>query len=303
MIRTMGILRLALAEALAPAVLPRTPEPSAEMRDRASIEGFHQEGTVSLLPVYHFNAAAIDALAPRGAHILDLGCGSGQFLAYLATCRPDLQITGIDLSVDMVAAGREMLMRRGLNERVRLFVGDMRDLRSSLPARVDLLSSVFSLHHLSTHDDLTACLREAAAVMAVRRAGLWIFDHARPRREDTARRFPEVFTPAASAAFKLDSCNSLKASWSFQELARALRTALGVAVTSSLARWLPMYQLHWLGRRPLNADRTLRDTTRLLPSSARRDARSLARLFRCQELPYARRHEGNYTSAKHGRAS
>jgi len=276
----MRILGLALREAVMPMDLRRTPEPSAEMNSRESIEGFHQEGAASLSPVYHFNARAIDALAPCGSSLVDLGCGSGQFLAYLATCRPDLQITGIDLAGDMVQAGREMLARKGLEQRVRLVVGDMREFRSIAPRRVGLISSVFSLHHLPTHGDLTACLQEMAAAVTALQARVWIFDHARPRRGATARRFPEVFTPHASVAFKLDSCNSLKASWSFRELREALDSTMGVPVRSSLARLLPVYQLHWLGKMLPDSNHLLWRTPDALLTRTLEDAASLARLFR-----------------------
>jgi hypothetical protein len=179
----------------------------------------------------------------------------------------------------MVRSGREMLARRGLDERVHLVVGDMRDFRTSVRGRIDLLSSIFSLHHLPTYDDLIACLREAAVAITTQEARLWIFDHARPRREGTARRFPEIFTPDASSAFKLDSCNSLKASWSFHELRKALGSTLDVPVNSSLARLLPLYQVHWLGQWRTDSESGPWKPPASLLASARRDAESLAKLF------------------------
>jgi SAM-dependent methyltransferase len=281
MVKTLKIMGLALREAATPAKhgQPRIPEPSAEMNTKESVEGFHNEGTTSLLPIYHFNACAIAALAPRGASVVDIGCGTGQLLSYVARCRPDLQITGIDLAGDMVSTGSEMLARQGLAQRVRLVVGDMREFRSVAPSRIDLVTSIFSLHHLPTHDDLHACVREMGAAVATQQARLWIFDHARPKRHDTAHKFPEIFTPAASSTFKLDSYNSLRASWSFIELCTALRSSIGTPLTHRLAKLLPLYQLHWLGATLEGPDRVRCSFPEGLTASATKDAKSLARLF------------------------
>lgn len=251
------------------------------MNSPESISGFTGTGETTLMPAYYFSARAIDALAPVGSTIVDLGCGSGQFLAYLAGCRTDLRITGIDLAEDMVDAGNEMLQRKALGERVRLVVGDMRDFRSVVQGRADLISSVFALHHLPSHSDLMSCLREIGRVVSAEGARLWLFDHARPKREATARGFPEIFGPRSSAAFKTDSRNSVRAAWSFEELREALGSTIEMRVSSSLARLFPLYQAHWLGEERSDADpATWRTREALLPPGAAWDAKSLARILR-----------------------
>ena len=195
------MLRLMLREATLPRTLVRTPEPTAAMASAESIAGFDEQGGLSLLPIYRFNALAIHRLAPRGAQIVDLGCGTGRFLAYLAAHRPDLKIVGLDFAEEMVRIGRCHLARAGLDGRVRLLPGDMREFRKVVPAGADLVTSIFSLHHLTTRDDLLACLRETAAAIESEHPLLWIFDHVRPRRQRTAEDVPEIFTPDASPAF------------------------------------------------------------------------------------------------------
>jgi hypothetical protein len=66
--------------------LTRQPEPTALMEDSDSVEAFHQQGASAgpLAPVYEFNAWATSQLVPENGTVIDLGSGSGQYLAYLA---------------------------------------------------------------------------------------------------------------------------------------------------------------------------------------------------------------------------
>nr|WP_304502222.1 class I SAM-dependent methyltransferase [Brachybacterium sp. FME24] len=50
-------------------------------------------------------ARLIDAMAPRGARILDAGCGTGRLGGYLA--RAGHQVVGVDLDPDLIAVARE----------------------------------------------------------------------------------------------------------------------------------------------------------------------------------------------------
>lgn len=277
MARFAQILRLVLRDVFLPKDLAeRVPEQSA-MSSPASVAGFDAAGEKNLLPVYHFNARAIAALAGRNFHLLDLGSGSGQFLAYLGRHRPDLMITGIELSESMVEVGRQRIERSGLPSRVRLVCGDMRNLSSFLSEPVDLVSSVFALHHLELPSDLAACLGEVSKFVAGG-ASLWLFDHVRPRRQQTAVDFPGVFTPNAEDAFCQDSSNSLKAAWSYDELSAALRAAGLVGVNSAKARLLPFYQIHWLAglRKREDAEWVVSDD---LSRQAQSEARKFESLF------------------------
>ncbi|TMG87572.1 MAG: class I SAM-dependent methyltransferase [Betaproteobacteria bacterium] len=272
---------LAIREATSRPSLSRNPEPSAEMTGVESVRGFHDAGGKSgpLLGIYHFNARAIHQLVPRGGIVLDLGCGSGQFLAYLARRRPDLKLIGLDLSREMIALGNEMLSDEGLSHRVELRKGDMTNFMDAIPGPVDLISSVFSLHHLPSRSHLDACAGELRKANQDAGTAIWIFDHARPRREVTADRFPHVFTPDASSAFKLDSSNSLKASWSFKELRGVLQPGVSAHIESALARWLPLYQIHWLERRPIAVAGAGWHAPDDVPRAAIKDADVLASLL------------------------
>src|SRR5690606_1910555 len=179
----------------------------------------------------------------------------------------------------MIEVGREAVARAGMDQRIRLVKGDMRDFRRLISEKIDLVTSVFSLHHLETRRDLDLCINEIVSAVRGEPAGVWIFNHARPRRRATALEFPEIFTPDTAAAFRDDSRNSLCASWSFDELATGLEAALGDDLRSERARMVPLYQIHWLKPPGDRAGAVWKDPVELGPEM-RREARNLRRLFR-----------------------
>ncbi len=84
------------------------------------------------------------ATVAQGAHVLDAGTGPGILLVELARLRPDLRLTGVDLSADMAGAAAKNLARYG--DRATVRVADV----ASLPfpdASFDAIVSSLSLHH------------------------------------------------------------------------------------------------------------------------------------------------------------
>ena len=245
--KLLNLIMMLLKEHLTSDTFNRTPEPSLEMNNTNNIDAFHQQGERdgALIPVYHFNALATSRLIPKGGTLLDLGSGTGQYLAYLATCRPDISIIGIELAPNMVAIGNKFLADKGLSNRVKLVLGDMTNFVETINERIDLISSVFSLHHLPSFEALDSCLAELKKLSQLHNSAIWIFDHARPRHKNTPLIFPEIFTPLADKAFKLDSTNSLFAAFSFQELTQTLNNAGFDNIHHDYSKLLNLYQIHW----------------------------------------------------------
>jgi SAM-dependent methyltransferase len=79
---------------------------------------------------------------------LEVGSGPGVLTVAVARERPDAQITGVEMSPDMVSVAREYVERAGLANRIRFLVGDAGD-RVVFRAlgQFDLIYSTFSLHH------------------------------------------------------------------------------------------------------------------------------------------------------------
>jgi ubiquinone/menaquinone biosynthesis C-methylase UbiE len=109
--------------------------------------------------MYRRLAADAAAVAPDGAAVLDVGTGPGVLLVELAARRPDLRLTGIDLSADMITAATRNLAPYG--ERARARVGDVTDLPFP-DASFDLVVSSLSLHHW---DHPEAAVAELARVL------------------------------------------------------------------------------------------------------------------------------------------
>lgn len=249
--RLRDVLPLVLREGITQRRLARQPEPASVMDAVSGVASFHAAGDDDglLLPVYHFNALAVSKLLPPNGVLLDLGSGSGQFLRYLACRRPDVKIIGLELSAEMIRVGREMLRREGLAGRVTLRQADMTALPLEALERIDAISCIYALHHLPDFAAAQRCLNGVAALHRRDGCGVWLFDHVRPRRTDTAERFPEIFTPEAAADFRRDSRNALLASFSFEELSSLCAATGAERFGHAQSKLLKLFQAHWLDRR------------------------------------------------------
>lgn len=109
--------------------------------------------------VYRRLAEDVAGMAPDGAAVLDVGTGPAVLLAELVRLRPDLRVTGVDLSPDMITAAERNLKPFGA--RATATVGDV----TALPLAdrsFDLIVSSFSMHHW---DDPAAAVPELARVL------------------------------------------------------------------------------------------------------------------------------------------
>jgi ubiquinone/menaquinone biosynthesis C-methylase UbiE len=109
--------------------------------------------------VYRRFAEDVALVAPSGAAVLDVGTGPGVLLVEIARRRPDLRLTGIDLSADMIAQSERNL--RPYADRATAQVGDVTDLPFPDDS-FDLVVSSFSLHHW---DHPEAAVPELARVL------------------------------------------------------------------------------------------------------------------------------------------
>jgi SAM-dependent methyltransferase len=106
-------------------------------------------------------AALMAAVADLpGEVICDIGCGAGELSLALAAARPAAQVTGVDISADLIAAARD---RAGANDRCTFAECDVLDWQPTLAP--DLL---VSRHGVMFFDDPVATFAHLRAIATPR---------------------------------------------------------------------------------------------------------------------------------------
>jgi tRNA (cmo5U34)-methyltransferase len=151
-----------------------------EIRQRfdADVERFSnletgQSATVDAPLALALIAQAAAATTPHARHVLDVGCGAGNYTLKLLEHLPNLDVTLIDLSQPMLKRATERI-KQTTTGRIKTIQGDIRVVELSEGA-FDIVLAAAVLHHLRTdsewRDVFTAFHR------ALRPGGsIWIFD-------------------------------------------------------------------------------------------------------------------------------
>jgi tRNA (cmo5U34)-methyltransferase len=151
-----------------------------EIRQRfdADVERFSnletgQSATVDAPLAMALVAEAAAATTPHARHVLDVGCGAGNYTLKLLASLPNLDATLIDLSQPMLDRARGRLSRATAGQ-ITAIQADIREAKLADGA-FDIVLAAAVLHHLRTdqewQDVFTAFYR------ALRPGGsLWVFD-------------------------------------------------------------------------------------------------------------------------------
>ena len=106
----------------------------------------------------------IDELAPQpGAHVLEIGCGTGRNLIAAARCWPGANFYGIDISEEMLKTARASIARAGLSRRVRVARGDATDFDPKTLFRIAGFDRIFQSYTLSMIPDWRGAIHEAVS--------------------------------------------------------------------------------------------------------------------------------------------
>jgi ubiquinone/menaquinone biosynthesis C-methylase UbiE len=219
------------------------------MDDPEGVRAFHDSAPKVQMPAYEFNASMMSRLLPSDGRVLDLGSGSGQLASRLATGRPDVTITCVDLSEEMLATGRRMADDRGL-DRLTFVLGDITDLSDEVIGTPDLVCCNWTLHQLPDRETTAAALREVARIRDLHGSAVWLFDFARLRHPDTMPAFFDTIVPDADPRLRVDAVASEAAAWTVEEMRELLADAGLTDLRCSRDRVLGIYQAWWSpGRR------------------------------------------------------
>jgi demethylmenaquinone methyltransferase/2-methoxy-6-polyprenyl-1,4-benzoquinol methylase len=103
----------------------------------------------------------IRTLAPQqGYHILDVATGTGD-LAFTILRRCDCQVTGMDVSEEMMAVGRRKAERKGMGEDIRFLTGKAEE----IPFEENRFDAVTVAFGVRNYTDLKQGLKEMSRVL------------------------------------------------------------------------------------------------------------------------------------------
>jgi len=141
--------------------------------DRFSNLETGQSATVDAPLAMALVAAAAAATTPHARHVLDVGCGAGNYSLKLLEKVPNLDVTLIDLSKPMLERAKERVIQATAGA-ITTIQGDIREIR--LPDRqFDVILAAAVLHHLRTEAEWRTVF--AAFYRALRTGGsIWVFD-------------------------------------------------------------------------------------------------------------------------------
>jgi tRNA (cmo5U34)-methyltransferase len=132
-----------------------------------------QSATVDAPLALALIAQAAAETTPHARHVLDVGCGAGNYTLKLLERLPNLDVTLIDLSKPMLDRATERV-RQATAGRITAIQGDIREV--ALPdGAFDLILAAAVLHHLRADAEWRQVF--AAFHRALRPGGsLWVFD-------------------------------------------------------------------------------------------------------------------------------
>ena len=132
-----------------------------------------QSATVDAPLAMSLVAQAAAATTPSARHVLDVGCGAGNYTLKLLELLPNLDVTLIDLSRPMLDRAAERI-RESTSGSITLIQGDV---RAVVPRDVkfDVILAAAVLHHLRTDEEW----QEVYSTLFQRLnpgGSLWVFD-------------------------------------------------------------------------------------------------------------------------------
>lgn len=172
------------------------------MDDNEQVQAYFEANRETYM--YMFKVGYCSAKKKVPDSLLDIGCGPGDLTLEFAKLHPDIPVTGIDTSAEMLALAGE---RENLTFK-QISVTDVTD-------RYDRIISSLALHHF--HDPMDFW----NSIKRINPRDVYIIDLVRPETEEEIQRFinGKPYTPE----FKKDFENSLRAAFTIDEIKEQLK--------------------------------------------------------------------------------
>lgn len=132
-----------------------------------------QSATIDSPLMLKLTAEAAASVTPRARHLLDIGCGAGNYALAVLDKLPGIDVTLVDLSRPMLDRA-EKRVAQATAGRVIPVQGDIREIGLQADS-IDIVVAAMVLHHLRTPSEWDAVCRQL--FRAVRPGGsVWIVD-------------------------------------------------------------------------------------------------------------------------------
>jgi tRNA (cmo5U34)-methyltransferase len=139
-----------------------------------------QSATIDAPLTLELIASVAAATTPSATHLLDIGCGAGNYTLKILQHLPNLNVTLVDLSKPMLNRAVERA-RPATNGEIRTAQADIRDLDLG-DSQFDIIVAAAVFHHLREDSEWSSVFRKC--YRALRPGGsIWISDlvaHSRP---------------------------------------------------------------------------------------------------------------------------
>jgi ubiquinone/menaquinone biosynthesis C-methylase UbiE len=155
-------------------------------------------------------------------NLLDLGCGPAAIPIRLAEKFPELNITAVDASEEMLNIAKELVQLCNLQNRVAIVHGSIPGLKSILNNQeFDFIISKDLLHHLP--DPLV--FWEEIKNLSNKGTQISVMDLVRPEKESDAAKIVQAVSGKEAKVLQEDFYNSLLAAFTIAEIEQQLASA------------------------------------------------------------------------------
>lgn len=148
--------------------------------------------------------------------IIDIGCGVADYSIALCKKFPNIEITGIDASRNMIIQANENIKKSNLSSNISL--KNIKIPNNLINKKYDISFSINLLHHLENPLDLWRSMQN----FTKENGKIFVMDLIRPNSFDDVELIVNQYAKNEPGLYKKDFENSLKAAYSIDEINKQL---------------------------------------------------------------------------------